>query len=332
MHKKRWSFVLVLAMLLALLPQAATAQSPNYYTSIIVSDITSGAPVVGNAFTTDVSLSIVNNATPALGIMGVELWLRFDPAIVEVDDADNNPANGTQVHVSTGFFGPSTVVAVNQVEACPGGGQCVHLVLTHTGAPITNRTGKIATITWGGMAAGPANLEVLAETVVADANGDEVRVNSTTVPAINVVEAGRILGKVERQGTQVGHGGTRIIAYSSGGGVVAETLTNADGSFEIVVPLGGTYLVQAVHPGYLKAQRSGVYVVGASVNIGWTVLRGGDINGDNNVNILDIVGIINRFNTPGLGDPVDINGDGVVNLFDLTIAAGNFGRFGPLSW
>ncbi len=45
--------------------------------------------------------------------MGVDLYLGFDPAIVNVDDADDNPANGVQVSVSTGFFGGSVVVAKN---------------------------------------------------------------------------------------------------------------------------------------------------------------------------------------------------------------------------
>ena len=75
MVKKVWITALVLVMAVGLMPVAAFAQSPNYYTSIIVSDVTSGAPVVGGAFTTDISLSITNNTTPPVGIMGVDLWL-----------------------------------------------------------------------------------------------------------------------------------------------------------------------------------------------------------------------------------------------------------------
>ncbi|MGC9469484.1 MAG: dockerin type I domain-containing protein [Anaerolineae bacterium] len=335
MYRKRWSLILVLAMLLALLPQAAFAQAPNVYTAIVVSDITSGAPVVGGSFTTDVTLSIMNNATPQVGIMGVDLWLRFAAARVEVDDADDNPANGTQVHVSTQFFGTSVVVAANEVTTCPGGGQCVHLALTHTGAPITNRTGKIATIKWGALAAGPANLSVQVDSAVADENGNEIPINSTTVPAINIVEAGIIRGRVERQGMPLsGNGDTMVVAFNAGGGVVTDTLTAADGTFTVTVPAGGSYLVQALYNGYLKAQKSGIYVVGGDVNIGTTGLRGGDVNADNNVNILDIVSIINRYNTAATGpeDPLDINDSGMIDLFDLTIAAGNFGRFGPTTW
>ncbi len=334
MVKKVWITALVLVMAVGLMPVAAFAQSPNYYTSIIVSDVTSGAPVVGGAFTTDISLSITNNTTPPVGIMGVDLWLQFSDANVAVDDANDNPADGIQVFVSTGFFGSSVVIAKNEVVDCLSGGKCVHLALATTGAPVTNRTGKIATVTWAGVAAGPMGLLVMPETIVADSEGDEVPVNSTTVPAINIMEPGFINGRVERQGTKTDHANTDVIAYNSGGGVVANALTAADGTFQIVVPAGGTYLVQAMYNGYLKAQKGSVYVVGGTVNLGTTQLRGGDVNSDNNINILDIVTIISKFSTAGWAttEPADINDDGTVNILDLTIAAGNYGRVGPTAW
>jgi len=335
MVKKLWITALVLVVAVGLLPVAALAQSPNYYTSIIVSDVTSGAPVVGGSFTTDVSLSITNNTTPPLGIMGVDLWLQFDDTIVAVDDANDNPADGTQVYVSTQFFGSSVVIAKNEVVACPSGGMCVHLALATTGSALTNKTGKIATITWAGIAPGAMGMVVLLpDTIVADANGSEVPVNSTTVPAINVVPAGVILGQVLRQGTKTDNADTQIIAYNSTGGVVTDTLTAADGTFSVTVPAGGTYLVQAIYNGYLKAQKSSVYVVGGTVNIGTTTIRGGDVNGDNNINILDIVTIISKFSTSGwtTAEPADINDDGTVNILDLTIAAGNYGKVGPTAW
>lgn len=338
MQKKHWSLILVVGMLLSLLPQAILAQAPNYYTSVIVSDVTSGGPVVGGTFTTDVSLSIVNNANPMLGVMGVDLYLGFDPAIVNVDDADDNPANGIQVNVATGFFGGAVVVAKNRVEVpCTNAGAaaaCVHLALSHTGTPITNRTGKVATIAWGGLAVGPTGFAVLPETALADVDGAAVPINSTSVPAISIVAAGTIVGRVERQGmtTFVSPlAPPSVTAYNVGGGVIATGLTDDQGNFSLPVPQGGIYLVQAFYHGYLKAQKSNVYVVGASVNIGTTKLLGGDVNGDNNINILDIVGIIGVFGTAGT-NPTDINDDGTVNIFDLTIAAGNFGKAGPSAW
>jgi len=338
MNRKHWSLILTVVMMLGLLPTAVMAQSPNYYTSVIVSDITSGAAVVGSVFTTDVSLSIVNNASPQQGFMGADVWISFDDAVLGVDDADDNPANGIQVEISTEFFGESVFVAANEVANCPGGGtlNCVHLALSHSGNPITNRTGKIATITWAALEGivppVPAGLGVDPDTVLSDINGVEFPINSTSVPAITIVAPGVISGTVLRQGMGAGlHANSDVIAYNAGGGVIGTAITDAWGNFELDVPMGGSYLIQAWYPGYLKAQKSNVYVVGATVNLGTVTLPGGDVNSDNNINILDIVTIIHQYGTPGT-DPVDINDDLIVNIFDLTIAAGNFGTYGPLGW
>ncbi|MBN1249083.1 MAG: carboxypeptidase regulatory-like domain-containing protein [Anaerolineae bacterium] len=337
MNKKHWSLVLIFVLTVSLLPQMVLAQAPNYYTSIIVSDVTSGAPVVGGMFTTTVSLSVTNNASPQEGVMGADVYISFDPAIVSVDDADDNPANGVQVSISTEFFGSYVFVAANEiVSPCPNDAalDCVHIALSHSGNPITNKTGKIATITWGGMAAGPAGFGIDPDSVLADEDGQEFPINSTSVPAITVVAAGMLEGHVLRQGTRTDHALSDVVAYNSGGGVIATAQTDATGYFTLTVPLGGTYLVQAWYNGYLKAQKSNVYVVGATVALGTTTIPGGDVNSDNNINILDIVTIISRYGSTGAAatDPADINDDGTINIFDLTIAAGNFGTYGPLTW
>jgi hypothetical protein len=315
----------------------ALAQAPNYYTSVIVSDVTSGAAVVGGMFTTDVSLSVSNNASPEEGVMGADVFINYDNTIVSVDDADDNPANGTQVAISTEFFGSSVFVAANEVETpCSMGSSpaCVHIALSHSGDPITNKTGKIATITWGALAAGPMGLAVDSNTVLADEDGQEFPINSTSVPSITVVSAGMLEGHVLRQGTRTDHSLTDVVAYNSGGGVINTAQTDAMGYFTMTVPLGGTYLVQAWYNGYLKSQKSNVYVVGANVALGTTTIPGGDVNSDNNINILDIVTIISSYGSTGVPatDPADINDDGTINIFDLTIAAGNFGTYGPLTW
>ncbi|MDF1514334.1 MAG: carboxypeptidase regulatory-like domain-containing protein [Anaerolineae bacterium] len=334
MNRKHMKYVLALVMLFGVFPQMVFAADPNVYTSIIVSDITSGSAVIGGVFTTDISLSIANNADPTTGIMGLDLWLQFDDTILAVDDADDNPGNGIQVTIQGGALGGSVVVAANEVIACPGGGTCVHVAMSRTGSPIYNWNGKVATVTWAGLAAGPANLVVTPDTVFSDQNGQDVAINSIVTPAITVIEPGIINGTVLRQGSRTDHANTDVVAYNTSGGVVAFTTTIADGSFELPVPAGGTYLVQANYNGYLKTQKTNVYVVGAMVPLGSTTLKGGDVNDDNNINILDIVSIISRYGTTGwaAAEPADINDDGTINIFDLTIAAGNFGRYGPVTW
>lgn len=346
------SAIALLGGLLVMAVAPAGADGPNTYTSVIITDITSGAPVVGSTFTTDVVLSITNNATPEVGVMGVELWIPFDAAVVDVDDYDDNPANGTQVEITRGFFDGSLVVGANEVfyaaPPIPHPGECdvsacIHIAVSHTGGsgPVTDRTGPVATITWAGLATGPAGIGVALVgtgeppgSVLSDRDGEPIPINSISVPTINVIEAGIIGGYVHRQGTATDHANTEVVALSTGNGVIATTTTAADGSFSLPVPLGGTYIVQATYNGYLDTQKSSVYVVGATVDIGFTTLWGGDTNNDNCVNILDIVRIIGKFGTSGLptSDPEDINDDGTINILDLTMAAGNFGRCGPTTW
>ncbi|RLC89231.1 MAG: hypothetical protein DRI77_15900 [Chloroflexi bacterium] len=338
--------VIVATVLAILLPISVGAQSPNTYTSIAVTDILSGAPIVGGTFTTDLQVSVVNNAPPEVGVMGVEIWLPFDSIIVAVDDFDDNPANGTQVEIKSDFFDGDIVVGANEVIVgampatapadCTTAGACVHVAVSHTGGsgPVINATGAVATITWSGLATGPSAISVAPGSVLSDPDGQPIPINSISVPDITVIDAGTIAGVVQRQGMQADHAGTEVVAIAVGDGVVATATTVTDGSFDLAVPVGSTYTVNASYSGYLQSQKESVYVVGANVDIGVTALVGGDVNADNCINILDIVSIVGEFGQTGLpiSDPADINDDGTVNIFDLTISAGNFGRCGPTAW
>jgi hypothetical protein len=64
---------------------------------------------------------------------------------------------------------------------------------------------------------------------------------------------------------------------------------------------------------------------------GWnasdTYLRGGDITGDNIINLLDYNVLRNNYGTVN-GGSADINGDGKVNIFDYSLLEVNFGKSG----
>ena len=345
---------LVIAIILAALaPVSVGAQSPDTETSIIVTDVIAGTPLVGNNFTTDLQVSITSAVTSTVGVLGTEIWVSFDPAVVSVYDFDGNASNGTQVEIKNDFFDGNLVVGANQVIVgampatapadCAAAGACVHVAVSHTGGsgPVTNATGVVATITWSGLAAGSPAISIATVppgippgSVLSDSDGQPIPINSTSVPGITVIDAGTIKGIVQRQGTQTNHAGTEIAAIAVGDGVAATATTAADGSFSLAVPMGSTYTINASYPGYLQSQKGSVYVVGATVDIGLTKLVGGDVNADNCINILDIVSIIAKFGQSGLppSDPADINDDGTVNIFDLTISAANFGRCGPTVW
>ena len=107
---------------------------------------------------------------------------------------------------------------------------------------------------------------------------------------------------------------------------VVSAVTDATGKFVLDPLPGRTYqCLLATHDMYLTARRSSMTVALPSVT-----LLGGNVVADKTVNIFDLARIANSIGTT---DPaVDINGDGKVDVYDLTIAAGNFGKEGPLSW
>ena len=89
----------------------------------------------------------------------------------------------------------------------------------------------------------------------------------------------------------------------------------------------GTYNATAVRRAYLSASKASVVVTQSGILAMTTPrLKGGDINNDGAVTILDLTAIGGSFGTTITADTgVDINGDGVVNIFDLAMTGGNFG-------
>jgi hypothetical protein len=347
--------LVIVTMLAALVPASVGAQpsgAGGTETSISVTDVLSGVPLVGKHFTTDVQISVTSVVTSEVGVLGAEIWVSFDPTVVTVHDFDGDAGNGTQVEIQNDFFDGSLVVVANEVfydmpavshpTECDTQG-CIHVSVSHVGGsgPVTNTTGTVATITWVAQELGsPAiGISVVGTgvppgSVLADSDGQPIPIDSTSVPDITVTGVGAIGGIVERQGTRTDHAGVEIAALAVGGGVVTTATTADDGSFTLDVPLGGTYSVDASYPGYLHAGKSSVYVAADPVDIGSAKLVGGDVNADNCINILDIVSIIGDFGLTELdaSDPQDINDDGTVNILDLTISAGNFSRCGPTAW
>jgi len=339
--------LVVVAIVVALMPVSVGAQAPGTETSVTVTDVVAGAPLVGKHFTTDLQVS-VTSGTLGVGVMGAEIWLGFDPSVVSVYDFDGDPGNGTQVEIKNGFFDGTLLVVANDVfyetpaiahpPECETQG-CIHFSVSHFGDPVTNKTGTVATMTWVAEAIGSPNITILQidalpGSVLSDADGEIVPINSTSVPDIAVTSVGTIEGVVRRQSTRTDHAGVEVVAIAAGGGVYTASTTGEDGSFTLEVPLAGTYNVDASYPGYLHAGKNSIAVTGETVDIGTAKLVGGDVNADNCINILDVVSIIGDFGLTGLdaSDPQDINDDSTVNILDLTVTAGNFSRCGPTAW
>lgn len=102
---------------------------------------------------------------------------------------------------------------------------------------------------------------------------------------------------------------------------------NPDGTFEMNLEVSDSYLMLIDAPGYLSAKAEdavqGVY----TIDMGQITLLGGDATDDDVVDILDLAFIASFYNTENR--QADINGDDQVNLIDLVMAATNYRRRGP---
>jgi subtilisin family serine protease len=136
-----------------------------------------------------------------------------------------------------------------------------------------------------------------------------------------------IAGTILLQGRN-NHGGTQIYLSEAPCPTprpLTPTLTTeANGRFEFFAPAGERYrCLLAYQPGYLMAQQRS-----PRGDMGTVSLLGGDVTGDNLIDIFDLALIGSRY---GTSDTMgDINADGQVNIIDLVLTASNYGQKGPI--
>jgi hypothetical protein len=123
-----------------------------------------------------------------------------------------------------------------------------------------------------------------------------------------------VTGQVELQGSSDHSGATVTNGHT-------QVQTGADGRFQVEAPPDQPYSLLISAPGYLSAKTEGTVSAGSTaVEVGPLKLLGGDVTGDDRVNIFDLSYLGSRY----------VNRDGAVNIFDLTVTASNYGRFGPI--
>jgi hypothetical protein len=128
-----------------------------------------------------------------------------------------------------------------------------------------------------------------------------------------------VTGRVRLQGRTI-HRGALVLDPLG-----AHAITEDDGWFGL--RYGGATTVRVHHRGYLDALVPVEATLDTTVDLGLIVLHGGDVNGDNVVDILDMSYVGAQF---GGADPrADLTGDGAVDILDLTLIGANFGRTGP---
>jgi hypothetical protein len=145
----------------------------------------------------------------------------------------------------------------------------------------------------------------------------------------------QVVGEVHLQGRQ-DHSDVEIQITDESG--LAKT-QNLDGSpTQPIIGSAGMFSAQAEgklvitarRPGYLDAQATVSAASDKALNLGATTLYGGEVTGDNLIDIVDLSYLGAKFQT---ADAIgDINGDGVVDILDLSVAAANFQMSGPTPW
>ena len=343
MNTPRW--IVTLALILAIaIPATPVRAAPAAFISL--TPPTPNPALIGD----EVSFLITISATDITpGVAGAEIYVGYDPTLVAP------PASPLGVAVAMpDFFGISDISIKELLPAaqCPGGAlPCVHLVLA--GPAQSNHSGAAARFHFQGIAMGLACFTVLRSSLK-NADGFDVPHSiSGPNPQCVAIVSRDLRGSVLRQGTpanpNLGAGTTACseVKLISGGTTFGPVSTDISGNFLLTNPPTGVQKLQAAYPGYLTSEKTITISSGGppSTNVGTTTLRGGDVNGDNRINILDVGKIVSLFGSAGVSvrsdappdcsDPdeaADINDDGNVNISDLAITAGNWGLVGPTNW
>jgi hypothetical protein len=105
-------------------------------------------------------------------------------------------------------------------------------------------------------------------------------------------------------------------------------VTGVEGEFNFEAQ--GVLVITAHKPGYLDAQAMVEIVSDAPIDLTPATLYGGEVTGDNLIDISDLAYLGANF---GSNDSQgDINGDGQVDILDMSVAAANFMLRGPTLW
>lgn len=142
---------------------------------------------------------------------------------------------------------------------------------------------------------------------------------------------GSIAGQIGLQGRS-NHSGALVQLF--GYGTACSDTTDTAGNFCIQAP-PDNYNVMASMQGYLYAMQTEVAVSGGVTTTLHTVmLIGGDADGDDDIDIHDLMLLAADFGLPvPPGDSrADINGDGIVNIFDLVLVGTSYGLMSPPPW
>ena len=292
------------------------ATTPSPATSYVAALVGETVVTSGGGGSSEVFVSFVDIES---GIREFELQLTFDPDIIRVKGQD-----GPEITTRS----PIDAASVDNEK-----GVIVHALRRTKGTVLqsTNTWEKIATIAWVARQEGKSVVAIDKASTFITAAGERITPDATYDGVVFVRAPGTLLGRILLQGRN-DHSGVSVSSSLSKSRSDTVT-TDKDGRFAITTSHGeGFYTITVAKQGYLTAvsERPLKMTVDSVVDLGEITLIGGDVNGDNEIDVRDLSYVAWHFDEEDV--KADINGDGVVDILDLSLIAGNFGRKGPIEW
>ncbi|MGE0600073.1 MAG: carboxypeptidase regulatory-like domain-containing protein [Dehalococcoidia bacterium] len=147
----------------------------------------------------------------------------------------------------------------------------------------------------------------------------------TSTPAPTNVS---VAGSVQLEG-RASAAGVRVVASPGG----ASAVTGPGGTFTLTGLQANTnYTITASLEGFVDARRTNLRVASGTAQLGTTLLRAGDIDGDKSVTVTDVSLVAGLYGMPANGSPADLNANGSIDVTDVSLAAGNYNLIGPTTW
>ncbi len=259
---------------------------------------------------------------------GVQVYLTYDPAVLQVLSATPD-ATALPIEILPPAWDNATGALAYAAgilsEPAPSGDLRVltirfRALSPHPGSTIAFATAdpaRTTKVSYSG-AILAANLTPSVVTVVS-----ATPTPTSTPPTTTATVSGRVVlqGRSDHSGALVCVGGLSTTTDASG----VYALSPVPGSYGVTVSLGG----------YLSATCPGVVArAGATTQLTEVTLLAGDVDGDCQIGLFDLVVLGARFNQlpPAPPPHLDLNADGALNILDVVLLAGNYGRFCPNPW
>ena len=280
------------------------------YTSVSVSQST-----VKPGDVVDATVVVKNAAS----LYGLQMTCNIDPAVLSWESAD----------FSDMFTDP--IIGARNLDN--GGGTWTGALSQKFPAPALNGDGVFATFRFTALADGVTSLSC--DPTASDSDGTLLSMQTlntgvTVARPVVIPKTSTIAGSVKYQGRPTDQNIAVDVA------TLQQEIVNEDGqgSFTIANVDSGTHTVMADAELFLPSCTDISVNTDEKVTLQPTVLRGGDLNDDNEIRVNDATLLGSNFGLKAgtMNPKADINNDGEVNVQDLSILGSNFGKQGCQQW